>query len=227
MPRDTFDSEIGDVHERGGRRRTFDDEFRGLPGAELEDRRPPSVIGGRSGRGLLVVGIVLVVVALLAGIGWAVVTWGPEVGDRVRERLAAREQAAAEAQKQVGEGASEPVTTEEPSEPATTGAPSEPSTPDDPPTSVEPPPIQPESAPVAKVEQAALDLHGRVSKDAVASKLKPVDSALDACWKQAVASGSRGPLTLELRFSIKWNRRLSGLAVSGEGVPTAVSDCVR
>jgi len=88
-------------------------------------------------------------------------------------------------------------------------------------------PKPPAAGGAAKVETLSTDIRGRVARTAVEAKLAKVDTALDSCWTKAAAAGTKGPLELELRFQIRWNRRTSGVKVSGEGVPKAVITCVR
>ncbi|NVB41087.1 hypothetical protein G6O69_24825 [Pseudenhygromyxa sp. WMMC2535] len=257
MPgRQTFDSEIGDVHEGGRRLRTFDDEFEGLPGSQLRDDRPSTMIDrGRRLRAVLSITLILGLTALVAWVVWLwwepISAWAGLASDQEQDQVADAQAGAGSEDGLEVEGADEGVDGDAGEVSALEGEAGEASAtaaePEDAPASAsgsadagevtdagsQPEAgadSQPASTPTpaaAKVEVASTSVRGRVSQASVESKLKSVDEALAGCWTTAVAGGASGPISLELRFTIKWNRRLKSTSVSGEGAPAAVTDCVR
>lgn len=238
----TFSSEIGAMHEgpgpgpgsgggrgRGPAFRTFDDVFEGAPPSRLGDDDQPSMIMSRSeGRFWRWVGIPLIVGAL---VGAGVAMWqfrgflfGIDTGEAevvAEAETEAEAGAAQEGEAQEGEAPEpEPEPTPEPEpKPEPT-----PTTAGESPIPAEP---EPTMAFTAKVETLSTAVRGKVSSGTIEAKLRPVDQALETCWADAVAKGQRETVELELRFTIKWNRRAQGIAVSGEGASKAVRDCAK
>lgn len=245
MP-ETFSSEIGDVHARRGDQPSFTNEFRGASESLIERERPPGLIDvGRRGRRVALVLVLLVLV--LGGGGWALWYWSEPIGewilswgaDEPAEPAVAVEPEPADVAPDEGAASDQPERVfgvqgagdGGPAAPPSDAPPSD-AAPSD--AAVEPPP--PEPAPVvppapavtpATIEITATTVQGRVASSTVSARLAPVETALEGCWEQAAAKpGAKRPVDLRLRFSIKWNGRAFGIAVTG-GAPEAVRTCVR
>jgi hypothetical protein len=197
VPKESFSSEIGDVHERRGDRPSFTNEFLGASESLIEEHRPPRILdAGRRGRRLML-GIILGCAALTGG-GWALWYWSAPIGEWIAGLGRQGDDASAEA----------PAEAEAPPE-APTPAP-QPATP-------------PELG--SKIQTTATQVRGKVSDASVANRLAPVDAALPGCWAAAVKAGATQSVNLELSFQIRWSGRANAVAVTGGS--EALNKCVR
>ncbi|WP_106389660.1 hypothetical protein [Enhygromyxa salina] len=236
---ETFNSEIGDVHERRGDRPSFTNEFVGASDSLIERERPPRPLEvGRGGRRF--VAIMIVLAALLGGGGWALWYWSEPISEWFAGIRSEAEDEAVEDEPEVEEP--EPAAPEvEPAAPepekvfgiagTPEGTPSaDPAStpnPDSTPPSDQPP-VEPTPTPSStstKVEATATQVSGKVSSSAVSSRLAAVDEALTVCWAEAAKAGTKGPVALQLSLNIKWNGRTNGISVTGGS--DALQTCVR
>ena len=56
--------------------------------------------------------------------------------------------------------------------------------------------------------------------------MSAIDDEVTKCWASAVASGDQSEHTLELHFTIRWNRKATAVKASGAGLSTTMIDCV-
>lgn len=67
----------------------------------------------------------------------------------------------------------------------------------------------------------------RVSKTRVQSLLENIPDAAKACVENLDTTGVPFEATISISFGVKWNGRVQGLRVDGEGTPKGVDACVR
>lgn len=58
------------------------------------------------------------------------------------------------------------------------------------------------------------------------SQLSQLDAKAKDCTRSAGPSETVNG-SVSIRFGIKWNGRVTGLSVTGEGVPSSVTKCIR
>jgi hypothetical protein len=243
VERETFSSELRDVHERRpGDRDSFNDEFRGASDSLIEKDRP-SMVGGR-GRGAVVAMAVVLLLPLLIGGGIALWYWrvpigswlaGTEPAAEIEPEPAAKEQpviAAPTPDLPPAEPAVEkvfgirgvpdenaPLPTPEPVQP-------EPPVQPDPPAQPNPqpiPPVQP-TAVGSKIEAVSTNVSGSVESTAVSIALDKLDQPLAACWEQAKAAATE-PIELELSITITRDGTMQTYSVGGGN--EGLNACVR
>jgi hypothetical protein len=243
---ETFSSEIGDVHERKGAESSFTNEFRGASDSLIERDRPPRPLDvGRRARRLLLV--IVLLVGLLGGGGWALWYWSEPIGEWIASWGRSEEAPPAPApveQAEPVQAEPEPSEPEEPRVFGVKGAPEGSETPSELPTPspIDTPapgepgeglPTEPLDAPESPESKAAsvvigsTSVRGKVASSTINSRLAPVDAALQGCWaSEAAKPATKRPVTVNLRFGIKWNGRTYAIAVDGDA-PDTVLKCVR
>lgn len=226
MP-ETFDSEIGDAHERKKPDSSFSTEFRGASDSLIERERPSPALDVGRGSGWIV--WLILALALLGGGGYALWYWSEPIGAWIAGWK--RDEAAPPAPEQPAEVVPEPAKPE-PTEPEPVfeidDSPTKPPTPvvvggDELPVEQLDDPNKP-----AKIRSGATAARGgKVSLPDVNAKLSAVDTALEGCWESAIADpATKRPVSLTLRFTIKASGGASAIEVDG-GAPESVQSCVR
>jgi hypothetical protein len=229
---ETFDSKISHEHERERLpERSFSNAFLGASDSLIERDQPPRQIdvARRSRRGMYVL---MLIVALLVGGGWAFWYWAEPIGEWIASLGPGHEPAPPSEQQP------EPAPVEEPEpapvQPEVAPPEPEPIQPETPPPPIAPPvagelPVEPLDTPNAPAKSVVgtTTVRGQVSSATVGSRLAAVDTALGECWTTAAAEPeTKRPATVTLHFVIKWSGKASGIKVDGD-VPDTVSSCVR
>jgi hypothetical protein len=230
---ETFDSNIGDEHERERLPdRSFSNEFLGASDSLIERDRPARQVdvARRSRRGMYVL---MLLAALLGGGGWAFWYWSQPIGEWIASWGAREQPKPAPVEEPEPAPAQPEPAPPEPAPPEPEPVP-EPTAPETPPPRIDPPvsgelPVEPLDIPTAAASVAigATSVRGQVSSATVGSRLAAVDTALGECWTtEAAKPETKRPTTVTLRFGIKWNGKTFGVTVEGD-VPKAISSCVR
>jgi hypothetical protein len=245
---ETFSSELAGLQERGNRPPSFNQEFRGLSDSQIViTERPPRERGklGPLGMGVAVVlgvalGVAMVAAGAYFGLDYLEHRGEAEADEAVPEIEAEVPVPKVEPEPPVDPWAETPPLKYDgealpwppPNWDGQTPPPADPTptpTPDITPTPTPTPAPTPTPSPTpsaGKPSAVLIDgsIRGKISS--LSARLGAIDQAVATCWTTAVQQGDRGEHTLALSFTIRWNRKATGVAASGDGLSTTMRSCV-
>ncbi|KIG19143.1 hypothetical protein DB30_04608 [Enhygromyxa salina] len=75
------------------------------------------------------------------------------------------------------------------------------------------------------IQATATEVRGKVSRNAVATRLGLVDAVLPSCWTEAVTAGAKAPMEVELSLVIRWSGSANSIKLKGASAP--LDKCIR